>query len=700
MRILSMTATFGKLDGETLRFHRGLNVITAPNEWGKSTWCAFVMAMLYGINTRQRSKQGSIAEKERYKPWSGKPMEGSMELEWKGKSITIERRTKGRVPMGEFRAFETDSGLAIPELTGENCGAVLLGVERSVYVRSGFLSGGDLPVDQDEALSRRLNRLVTTGDDNPAVMGLETRLRELRNQCQYHSKGALPQARQELAQVQEELELHRSVQAQCHTLEQELERLEGEQETLKRHEAVLRAQQNREKLEKLEASRQEEQEAQNNLLAQEVRCTALPSAAQTQARLQEFDRLQGEIHRLDLDTAMETSSIEREQVPAAFVGLTGEEALQMARQDGKASEVSGPSVWLWIVLGLLLVGTLLLPGLAKLCAVIPVLGAGVLLWKKRKQAQEKEKLESRLLSRYGTKNPQEILQQAQTYADRQEELKRQQEQERDRSRAFSARREALLQQQRAIAPDRESLLAVLKQWEHLEQVREIASSAKAHRQAMEAMAQGMEETPQVRSDLHLNREETEQALARTAEKLESARSRLDRLRGRQAGFCQQEALEARQEALQERVKKLEQWYAALGCAQDYLAMAQGKLESRFAPRITASAGEYLKTLTGGRYQRLLMDRDMSLSAAAGEEGTAMSSAWRSEGTVDQMYLALRLAVAQVLIPDAPLILDDVFVRFDEKRLSAALELLSRERRQVIVFSCQEREERLVSEKEK
>ena len=41
-----MTATFGKLEGDTLRLEPGLNVISAPNEWGKSTWCAFLTAML------------------------------------------------------------------------------------------------------------------------------------------------------------------------------------------------------------------------------------------------------------------------------------------------------------------------------------------------------------------------------------------------------------------------------------------------------------------------------------------------------------------------------------------------------------------------------------------------------------------------------------------------------------------------------
>ena len=71
--------------------------------------------------------------------------------------------------MGQFRAFETETGLPVPELTADTCGQVLLGVERSVYQRTGFLRGGDLAVSQDEALSQRLNQLVTTGDDSPAA---------------------------------------------------------------------------------------------------------------------------------------------------------------------------------------------------------------------------------------------------------------------------------------------------------------------------------------------------------------------------------------------------------------------------------------------------------------------------------------------------------------------------------------------------
>ena len=96
MIIRSMTADFGRLDGETLELEPGLNVIARPNESGKSTWCAFIRAMLYGIDTSERVKGGFLPDKLRYAPWSGAPMSGTMELEYAGREITLTRWTKSR----------------------------------------------------------------------------------------------------------------------------------------------------------------------------------------------------------------------------------------------------------------------------------------------------------------------------------------------------------------------------------------------------------------------------------------------------------------------------------------------------------------------------------------------------------------------------------------------------------------------------
>ena len=123
MIIRHMQGTFGTLDGEQLRLDTGLNIIYAPNESGKSTWCAFLRAMLYGIDTSQRARAGFVPDKQKYAPWSGKPMAGELELEQGGKCITIRRWTEApNAPLRGFSAVYTGTDIPVPGLTAADAG--------------------------------------------------------------------------------------------------------------------------------------------------------------------------------------------------------------------------------------------------------------------------------------------------------------------------------------------------------------------------------------------------------------------------------------------------------------------------------------------------------------------------------------------------------------------------------------------------
>jgi uncharacterized protein YhaN len=156
---------------------------------------------------------------------------------------------------------------------------------------------------------------------------------------------------------------------------------------------------------------------------------------------------------------------------------------------------------------------------------------------------------------------------------------------------------------------------------------------------------------------------------------------------------QEETLQAQKAQVQMRIASLERYYRALTRAQETLQQATQELQRRFAPRISGRAQELFAKLTGKRYERLTLCQDLSVEASAQGENTLRGTLWRSDGTVDQLYLALRLAVAEELTPDAPIVLDDALVRFDDIRLAAALEILKEEsaQKQIILFTCQSRE---------
>lgn len=714
MILCSMTATFGKLDGETLSFSPGLNLITAPNEWGKSTWCAFLLAMLYGIDTRQRARQGQLPDKERYKPWSGKPMEGSMEVLWQNRRITIQRQTKGRVPMGHFRAFETETGFPVPELTADRCGQVLLGVERSVYQRTGFLQGRDLTVSRDEALSHRLNRLVTTGDDSPSGPALASGLRELKNKCRYNQSGLLPQARRELEACRSQLQALQKLDVQAAGLEERLRALDRRKQALEVHLTALQRQADREKLAQVDQARDKERQAREELARAQAQCAGLPERAAAERNLAQWRSLQSALDALQLEQAMEQPAPQPPEAPAVLYGLDGEQARsQMRRRLDALTPPAGPSaagktawaVWAGAALcGLLLL--ILLPGLWKLlgAALLAVGGAGLLrgfLLRRKKAAADAQAARDmqKLLDDYQVAAPEELEPLLQAYQTRWAQYRRALEAFQHRAAALETRRKDLQGKlaQLTGGGDTEAFLRTqtqaLEAWDAWAAACRSAAQATGHRQAMEAVTAGLERDP-LPDQLDLPEEESRRALEEVRQAWTQTRSQLDACRGRRAALGDRLRLEAQEEALADRVSRLELWYTALQAGLAALEQAQQDLQSRFAPKIAAEAREILSSLTLGRYDRLLLDRDLSLSAGAAGENTVRPGIWRSDGTVDQLYLALRLAVSRALLPGAPLVLDDALTRFDDRRLAAALELLRREDRQILLFTCQSREARL------
>ena len=203
MRIKRMTATFGGLTEQRLELAPGLNLIQAPNESGKSTWAGFLKAMLYGIDTRDRDKKGHLADKNRYQPWSGAPMEGELLLEWQGRDITIRRGPRGSVPFGTFSAVYTGTEEPVPGLTADTCGELLLGVGREVFERSAFVGqGGSLTVTAAPELERRIAALVSSGQEDVSFSQAEGRLKEWLNRRRVNrSVGRIPQLEEALAQA-------------------------------------------------------------------------------------------------------------------------------------------------------------------------------------------------------------------------------------------------------------------------------------------------------------------------------------------------------------------------------------------------------------------------------------------------------------------------------------------------------------------
>lgn len=707
MKILSMTATFGKLDRDTLTLHPGLNVMGAPNEWGKTTWCAFLIAMLYGIDTSARASRGTLPDKTHYAPWSGKPMSGRMDLEWQGRAITIERSTKGRVPMGQFSAYETETGIPVPELTAENCGEVLLGAERSVFTRSGFLKFTDLPVTADEHLTARLNALVTTGDESGAGDLLMKKLNDLKNSCQYRKKGKLPDAIRQQEELEQKLEALTDLQNKARELEAQADTLRTRKKALSNHLTALAYEDTRQQARAEAQARSRYEEKCSQLRELEQQCRSLPGQAVLEQELARLHALQEA--RLQLSVPEAPPAVP--DTPAAFRGWEPESAAAQAQADTArwqalqtphkrtASLLPIGGLVLMAVGAVLLVLKLWIPGsvLCVLGAAIATVGFGTASKARTEDAARKTELQM-LQNRYAPLPADRWVSEARNYA--RQELAYRSAMKLYEQGLLAHRQQALeLQQQLDAATggcslmEREQALnAGLRAYRELETARR---EALACEESLKALGSAIRDIrpPEPGDSLLFSEPETRKALNDADLRLQLLLSQAGTLQGQAAALGHRAQLEQTLAETRQRIGKLLDYQEAIGLAMAKLEDASQELQRRFAPQITRNARELFTTLTGGRYTRLNLGADFSAQVAADGDVTLHSVHYPSDGTVDQLYLAIRLAVARVLMPEAPLILDDALIRFDDRRLGLAMDVLRQEAetRQVIVFTCQGRE---------
>ena len=661
MLIRNMTATFGCLDQAELTLEPGLNRLRLDNEQGKSTWAAFLTAMFYGIDTSKRSSKGRLAEKSRYQPWSGKTMAGTVELEWQGRVLVLQRTSERGKPMASFRAWDKETGRDVPELTASNCGLTLLGVERSVFQRSAFLSGAELAVSQDQDLARRLGSLAATGRAEDSYPAAEERLKLWQNRCRYHKTGLIPEIEAKLRQTEGTLEAVEALRRRRMELTAELARDTARADQLEQQ-ARTEAQERRTLL-------------RNALEQAHIRAEA--KASQT-AALPPEPELQRLLARLEAARVSDCGP--EPPCPPALAGVPTEDVWPKAQRDAADYEALAAAKGGSLLLPALLGGILALLALAAgiwgpwpLCLALALgaLGAaawGVIVLRQQKEAKQAGEQARALLDSYGAASKEELLTAALA---RRDWLLAKAQAERQ-----AWEQTALLEQIAAFAPEAGTAEAARQA---LEQALTLQRQAAEARQELERAEQRFQHDPPVTSNpqaVELRRH----CVALQAELASDARQ--------EEALGGWEALTAKAEGLRETLTALETREQAVILAREVLAAANEQLAQVYSPQLTGLAGEYLRQLTRGRYDGLVLEQPLELSVRETETGLVRPLAALSRGTQDQAWLALRLAMTRLLLPEGtPVVLDDALLTFDPGREQAALELLARENRQVLLFSC-------------
>lgn len=732
MKIKRMKASFGCLEQAVLELGPGLNLLEAPNESGKSTWASFIRLMLYGLDTRDRDKKNYLADKNRYQPWSGAPMEGEMLVEAQGQDIILRRFLVKNTPFGGFSAQYAASGEPVPGMTGTNCGEMLLGVGREVFERSAFLGQGGVVTPAPE-LERRIAALVSTGQEDVSYTQTADQLREWLNRRQVNkSVGLIPKLEEELQETDGVLARLDGLTGQIARYEEERVRLEGQLRELEGDRQTHIRLKSRELNQRFGQAQQELDAAQahwDRLERDRRRMGTIPpreTLKQAQGELQYLKALDDEIRRGEPALAgarQEQEQAEEQARDPYFGGLTGEQAVHKAQQElekGQALEIRQKRPRMMIFMFLLL-------GVFNLCQCIRernlVFGIGALavwtialvLWTRVRKAAQEQKT---LLDSYKVEKLEDLLPLAENYKARWDILEEKMRQVDTVQRALDdhkRRRErgraGLLDFVHTFAPEVSDLFGcsaalsrALGMEDRLREARDRLALTRRRRDDL--VAQGAKEfdtlealrTPdRTLPEVHLQ-------IAETGRLLEEVKQKLNTALGEQKAVGDPAALAARREALQERLNARTMEHQAITMALEALESASRQMQERFSPALNRRTGELVHRLTGGRYEQVTLSRELEASALPTGGIVPRRALALSGGTADQIYFALRLAVCQLCLPEddpAPLVLDDALLAFDGQRLEQALDLLLElaGERQILLLTCQDREGRILQNKE-
>ena len=633
MMIKRLDATFGKLEGESLELHDGLNVISAPNESGKSTWCAFVRAMLYGVDSSERQKAGFLPDKMRFAPWSGSAMQGSMQLESGGRDINITRTTKtASAPMREFSAVYTGTSVSVEGLNGNNAGEMLTGVSRDVFRRSAFVEQGKVAVTHSAELEKRISAIVSSGDEDCSFTEADGRLRQWQRKRRFNRHGRLPELEDELSHKKQLLAELSDAAQQRENMSAELERAKQECERIEAEVIESRKVVRKEALSSLQGVRNEVNAAtERHDKAAERRdsCRAALCACAIGERKPE--EAKAEV-KTDLENSMKLKE----------------------RSERKSSPVL--AIILMILCGALVAAGFLLPDLMihAFVAAAVALAAGIALFirasRRKTENYEAAKQRRKILAKYKAESEADI----------------------------------------AASID-----------EYLELYKNYAEAQRAEKESAEALAvvRRRQEQAESKTLTQLDFTGGDNQAAQLSRRLTEARAKCSRISAQMAEHSGRLAAMGDPLVLGSEISRMEAEYAEISAEYDAIALAidtmrkaDEDIQSRFSPALGKLAAEYMQFVTDGKYDGVMLDRDFSATVHEAGGNVPRNAEYLSAGTLDLMYLAVRLAVCSLALPESancPLIIDDALVNFDADRRRQAMALLEKiaQERQVILFAC-------------
>ena len=679
---------YGNIENKDINLEEGINIIHGANESGKSTLLNYIISIFYGIS---RNKDGKVlSDYEKYKPWNSNEFSGriSYKLE-NGEKYEIFRDFNKKNPKiyndkleDISDRFETD------KKDGSKFFIEQMGIDKQMYLSTVVSTQEEVRLDEknQNMLIQKIANLAGTGEDNVSYKKALIKLQE---------------------KIRDEIGTNKTSQKPINIIEKEIVEInnkivETEKYRNRKYEIDAEKEQILSELKKLEQQKQILQELQNSMKSEEE--------TKNRLEIREKNRKDNIAKINELTNQKNTINAESERVQSAKNHLQdiikghkenieklNSEIEKIANEKEETQEKEKPSISFIVITVVLAIALICSIILIKNYIVSGILGVAIIanivfyVINKNKQKVNKAKLREKINQEKQYKREKLENQKQQIIANvntTEKELEKQEEEEKQVNSELSMLKGQII----LLEKNNEKITEEIEQ--DNKAIKE--ESNKNKQQIIEKY-----KDKNINDLLYIN--DYKNYISKIEETINNNRIRIKGLEIEYNTIVPQldemVVLEEKREADKEKLAELREKESIINIAIENLMDAYEEMKTTITPKFTKNLSESIQKISSNKYNKVTINDENGM-IIENNRGEYVEAIKLSTGTIDQLYLALRLSMIDELSKEnLPIILDESFAYSDNNRLKNMLQYLTSDlnNHQTIIFTCTDREQKMLEE---
>lgn len=679
---------YGNIENKDINLEEGINIIHGANESGKSTLLNYIISIFYGISKNKDGK--ALSDYEKYKPWNSNEFSGriSYKLE-NGEEYEIFRDFNKKNPKiyndkleDISDRFETD------KKDGSKFFIEQMGIDKQMYLSTVVSTQEEVRLDEknQNMLIQKIANLAGTGEDNVSYKKALIKLQE---------------------KIRDEIGTNKTSQKPINIIEKEIVEInnkivETEKYRNRKYEIDAEKEQILSELKELEQQKQILQELQNSMKSEEE--------TKNRLEIREKNRKDNIAKINELTNQKNTINAESERVQSAKNHLQdiikghkenieklNSEIEKIANEKEETQEKEKPSISFIVITVVLAIALICSIILIKNYIVSGILGVALIanivfyVINKNKQKVNKAKLREKINQEKQYKREKLENQKQQIIANvntTEKELEKQEEEEKQVNSELSMLKGQI----------------ILLQKNNEKITEEIEQDNKAIKEESNKNKQQIIEKykdKNINDLLYIN--DYQNYISKIEETINNNRIRIKGLEIEYNTIVPQldemVVLEEKREADKEKLAELREKESIINIAIENLMDAYEEMKTTITPKFTKNLSESIQKISSNKYNKVTINDENGM-IIENNRGEYVEAVKLSTGTIDQLYLALRLSMIDELSKEnLPIILDESFAYSDNNRLKNMLQYLTSDlnNHQTIIFTCTDREQKILEE---